>query len=138
MKKLLPLFVFFIFAQVQAQDSTNKNTRFITKTTFGPFKIDGKIISGKLLREEIKRVPSAIPYFKKATTNAWVSLISLLGGLSCFVLSTPEKDNPNKKLNNWIIPAVTLYGNGIFFIFRSTRSTKIAIKKHNEGLKNTY
>jgi hypothetical protein len=126
-----------------AQDSTNKVSGIITKKTFVPYKMEGKRISGQQFKEEIYKVPAAIPFYKKAKTSQIIgssffiplTLIALFGDPNKY----HSRDSLGRfRLRGYYVGLLLSEASIIYFFFRSNKFYKKAIRARNSALKTIY
>ena len=103
--------------------------------------MDGKRLTVKELKEEIYKVPEAIPYYEKSQTKKWIGYIGLILGVT-FILISKNKDIYSVEYGN---PKIGFLLAGIFFItasdyliLKSFSLLKKAINIHNKSNSIVY
>jgi hypothetical protein len=144
MKKTIPLLLILFVLKASAQDSTNKNTGIITKKTFGPYRIDGRRISGQQFKEEIYKVPAAIPLYKKTKTSQIIGRSFFVPMALIAFFGDPNKRNSRDtvlgrtKIRGYHVGLLLSEGGFFYFLFRSFSLNKKAIRARNSSLKTIY
>ncbi len=82
--------ILFLFAALNsfAQDSSAIKQGDIYRKWPG-WRMNGKFLKGKEFKQEIYKVPAAIPYYKKANSNLNLSFLAL-AGMATFALLGKE------------------------------------------------
>jgi hypothetical protein len=143
MKKIIPLLLILLVFNASAQDSTNKVSGIITKKTFGPYKMDGTRISGQQLKEEIYKVPAAIPLYKKAKTSKILGYSFFVPAI-VFALTTSQgnyhrrSDSTYGPRRGLQIASLLSGGASVYFLFHSLTLYKKAVRARNSSLKTIY
>lgn len=143
MKQSIPLLILFFAVNAFGQDSTNKNTGIITKKTFGSYRMDGTRISGQQFKEEIYKVPAAIPLYKKAKTSKIICLSSFVPMAMLAFFGNPNKypsrDSLGRfRLRGYYVGLLLSEASIIYFFFRSDKFYKKSIRTRNSYLKTIY
>jgi hypothetical protein len=144
MKKAVGLFLIFFTVNLFAQDSTNKKTGIITKKTFAPYKMDGRRISGEQFKQEIYKVPAAIPLYKKAKTSQIIGSSFFVPMALIAFFGDPNKRNARDtvvgrtKIRGYHVGLLLSEGGFFYFLFRSFSLYKKAIRARNSALKTIY
>jgi hypothetical protein len=143
MKKIIPLLLILFVLKASAQDSTNKNPGIITKKTFGPYRMDGRRISGMELKKEIFKVPDAALLYKKANTSRILGY-SFAVPLIIYAITDNQnnyhwrRDSTYRLRRGFTIGAVLSGIAANYFLFHSISLYKKAIRARNSGLKTIY
>ena len=144
MRKILVIISFLGCGKFCAQDSTNKSTAIITRKTLGPFKMDGIRISPKEFKTEVYKVPSAIPFYKKAKTNEIIgySFFAAMAGLAIFGDDNNyrRRDTVHRKgrISAYQISMTISTAGTLYFLLHSIKLYKKAIRVRNSAIKTIY
>jgi hypothetical protein len=89
-------------------------------------------ISPQTLKEEIFKIPEAIPLYKKSKTQLWLAAGLIIGG-GLLAAETNRKQlqppyNPNR---GYIITGGIILSTGVYLLFKSLHNHKKAIKAYN-------
>ncbi len=133
MRKLICIFFLFFTINSFAQDSSSIRQGDIYQK--GPaWRMNGKKLKAKELKQEIYKVPAAIPYYKKAQTNFNLSIVAL-AATGTFLLFSKEKDSgsPNfgKRKTGFLIAGLVSGGISAHLAFRGKKNMRIAVKLRN-------
>ena len=121
------LLSFILIDSIHAQDTSNKKTGNIYFKPFAGWQQDGVRLKKQEFKQEIYRVPAAIPYFKKGNTNLILSYCLLGRAGSILLLINPQ--------NTAIaLTGFTLFTGGIVTTFLSVMNFRKAARVYNESL----
>lgn len=143
MKRFIMALLVFGSINAAAQDSTNKISSTITKKTFGPYKMDGNRISAQQLKEEIYKVPAAIPLYKKAKTSKILGYSFFVPAI-VFALTTSQGNYHHRSDSTYgprrglQIASLLSGGASVYFLFHSLTLYKKAVRARNSSLKTIY
>jgi len=134
MKKIPPAILLFISLYSGAQDSALiKQSEIYRK--WPAWKMDGRRLFPKELRQEIFKVPAAIPYYKKSEVNKISSYLLLAVGMGAVLIGKDDlrKDSLhyNKEKTVYSILSITGLGGSLYFTFRFSTNLKKAIRIRN-------
>ena len=144
MKKNILLLLILFVLKASAQDSTKKVSGIITKKFFGPYKMDGNRISQKEFKTEVYKVPSAIPFYKKAKTNEIIgfSFFAVAAGLGIFgdANKYSSRDTVYRKgrISGYQISMIVSTGGTYYFLLHSISLYKKALRARNSAIKTIY
>ena len=140
MKKTIAILLFFLSMNMYGQDSTNNNPGILTKKSFGPYRLNGGKISSLELKQEIYKVPEAIPFYKISNKNFINAGICILVSAGCiFLLDNPDRvRSPFKQHTGWYTVGLISFGASYYFILRSNKFMKKSINVYNERRKIIY
>jgi hypothetical protein len=144
MKKMIPLLLILFVLKASAQDSTNKSPGILSKKTFGHYRIDGNRISKQEFKTEVYKVPTAIPFYKKAKTNEIIgfSFFAVMAGVAIFGDANrySYRDTVYRKgrINGYQIGMIISAGGTCYFLLHSIGLYKKAIRARNSALKTIY
>ena len=135
MKKTLIIWFLISCIVSPAQDSTNTRQGDIY-SKWPAWRMDGKILKAKELKQEIYEVPAAIPYYKKAQTNYTLSLVAIAATNAFLLLGRQNNNigssNFGKQKTGFLIAGLLSSGVGIHLIFRSLLNMKTAVRLRNK------
>jgi len=129
--KLLFILMAIIPATIFAQETPTGQPGLIHKKGFNFYKDDHQL-KAKELKQELYRVPAAIPYYKKYKTGM-ILAYSLIGSglISTFLLSNGPKDGFDKA-------GLILVAGGAASAIVSLNSRKHAIRQYNKNPPLSY
>lgn len=135
MKKILPSILILISFHTFSQDtSINKQIDIYRK--WPGWKMDGRWLKGNELKQELYKVPDAIPLYQKSKKNLIIAASCLVSSATFAFLSRQESDigSPNfgKNKTGFAIAGIIAGGAGINFFIRSKKQLKKAIRIRNE------
>jgi hypothetical protein len=118
-----------------SQDSSSKVNSQITFRPFQGWRMNGHSLTSKEFKNEIYKVPPAIPVFNKATTNRAISfgLMVPMGIFTLLASQAPEVGSPRfgKNNNEFLIAAFITGGFSWYFLSHSQKQYKKAAMLHN-------
>jgi hypothetical protein len=139
MKKITLLIILILPLILFAQDSTRKKSSQISYTFWG-YKKDGMRLNGIGLKEELYKVPAAIPYYKKASTAKILAISFGIPG-SVIVLIAAKNKQAAPFLNKQTglkITGLTLLSGSLIFLLSYSSNLKKAIRLHNDHIATIY
>ena len=141
MKKLFIITVFFIGLKSFGQHTTAKQTDYIYKKG-GHWRLDQHKLNGKDLKNELYKVPAAIPYYKKAKTSEIIGYSFIAPTVLFALLGKQNRVITNhgygKNKFGFQIAGILSSGAIIFFLARSMKNLKKAAAIHNEKFRTVY
>lgn len=139
-KNILTALFLFVTTTSFTQDSLNTRQGDIYLKR-GHWRIEDRKLKAQEFKQEINKVPAAIPYYKKYNTCLYISLLSLAsaGGL---ILIGKEKQfgSPNygQIKPEFLITALFFEGTGFYLIIRSKKYLKQAVVIRNKNRLTIY
>ncbi len=137
MEKIILLLLMFVCCNSFSQDTAGRKTNQIRFKAFGGWRMDGKKISIKNFKNEIYKVPAAIPAYTKSEKNIKIGYVCAITGSILTLLGQPVRDigSPRFGKNNtaFKIGGIIFIGTAVYLIFRSNKQLKQAVRIHNES-----
>lgn len=125
--KLITVLAFFSLSiSTRAQDTTHNKTGKIYFKSFAGWKQNGVRLKQKEFKQEIFKVPAAIPFYKKGNTNLILSYC-LLGSGSILLLVNPQSTGV-------LLTSFGLVTGGIVTVVLSRHNFKKAVRTYNESM----
>lgn len=138
---VLNMKIIFLFCLLLAsatffgQDTASNGNNQLSFKTFRGWQMNGQKLTYKEFKNEIYKVPAAVPYLKKSK-NSTVIYYSLLAPFTFFVIKGLQKNDFNsprygKNNTGYKIAAFATGGISLFFLIRSQKQRDEAVRIHN-------
>jgi len=136
MRKNILLILIFVYYNSFSQDSLTPKKQISFKT-FSGWRMDGKRLAMKEFKNEIYKVPAAIPIYNKGTQNRTIGFICI-APLAVFSIASGgpgELSGSGHGKNNtvFLIGAFISSVTATYLLLRSDKQLKKAARIHNEN-----
>ena len=130
MKLLLPVIILLLPTTVLYAQDTSRISGDIYFKPFVGWKKNEVRLTRKEFKQEIYRVPAAIPYYGKGNTNLILTYSMLTGGLILAFISSQDHSDSN----GLILAGLGLVSAGLFTAIRSHHHFRTAAKVYNRQI----
>ena len=136
MKNIFLFCLLLAYTTLFGQDSTSNGNNQLSFKTFRGWQMNGQKLSYEEFKNEIYKVPAAVPYLKKSKNNT-VIYYSLLAPFTFFVIKGFQKNDFNsprygKDNTGYKIAALVTGGISYYFLIRSQKQRNQAVRLHNK------
>ena len=137
MRKVILILLIFVPFESFSQDTASKKENQIYFKASSGWRMDGRQLSSKDFKNEIYKVPAAIPLYRKGTTNRTIAFTCMIPVVTFGFLGRRVTDvtSPRFGKNNigYVIASIISSGMAIYFMTTSKKQLKKAVRIHNEN-----